>query len=115
MAGLAVMERLFQRIEHQAGLSAAARTPAHDPSRIGIDHESDVDEAGPGGQIGEVREPEPVRPWGVELAVHMIERAWRPLVADRGADGFATDHPFEAHVPHQPLDAASGNVLAFAP
>ena len=34
--------------------------PAHDPAGIGVDDEGDVDEAGPGRDIGEVGEPKHV-------------------------------------------------------
>ena len=64
--------------------------PADDPAGIGIDDKGDVDEAGPGRDIGEVGEPKDVRPRRLELAVDVIQRAWRSLVADRGPDGFAS-------------------------
>jgi hypothetical protein len=67
--------------------------PADDPAGRGIDDKGDVDEAGPGrdiGDIGEVGEPRDVRPRRLELAVGVIQRAWRSLVADRGPDGFAS-------------------------
>jgi hypothetical protein len=34
--------------------------PAHDPSSIGVDDKGDVDEAGPGCDIGEVGEPKDI-------------------------------------------------------
>src|SRR4051812_24115424 len=92
-------------IEHKACMRRARGPPAHNPARIGVDHEGDVDKAGPGRHIGEVGEPENVRPWHLELAVDVIQRAWRSLVADRGLDGFAADHP---HVAHQPRHCATG-------
>ena len=88
--------------------------PAHDPAGIGVDDEGDVDEAGPGRDIGEVGEPQHVRPWRLELAVDVIQRTWRGLVADRGLDGFAADDPLQTHVPHQSRHCATGNIEAFA-
>ena len=59
MDGPPVMEGLLQRIEHEAGVRRPAGPPADDPPSIGIDHEGDVDEPGPGRDIGEVRHPQP--------------------------------------------------------
>jgi len=82
-----IMQCLLQRVEHEAGVRRARDPPAHDPAGIGVDHKGDVDKAGPGRDIGEVGEPEDIRPWRLELAVDVIQRAWRGLVADRGFDG----------------------------
>src|SRR3954453_4820545 len=109
-----IMQGLLQRIEHEARMRRARGPPAHDPAGIGVDHEGDVDKAGPGRDIGEVGEPENVRPWRLELAVDVIQRAWRGLVADRGLDGFAADNPLQTHVPHQSRHRATGNIEAFA-
>jgi hypothetical protein len=48
----------------------------------------------------------------MELAVDLIERARCGLVAHRGAHPLAADHPFKAHLLHQPGDRAAGNVEA---
>ena len=40
-----IMQRLFQRIEHEAGMRRTRGPPAHDPAGIGVDDEGDVDEA----------------------------------------------------------------------
>src|ERR1700712_5819471 len=53
-----IMQCLLQRVEHEACMRRARGPPAHDPAGIGVDHEGDVDKAGPGRDIGEVREPE---------------------------------------------------------
>src|ERR1700722_8213529 len=87
--------------------------PAHDAPGVGVDHERDVDEAGPGRDIGEVRDPERVRPGRPELAVDMIQRTRCGLVAD-GFDWLAADHALQAHAPHQSLHGASCDILALA-
>lgn len=47
MNGPAIMQRLLKRIEHEARMRRAADTPADDLPGEGVDHERDVDEAGP--------------------------------------------------------------------
>src|SRR5205823_1813594 len=88
-----IMQCLLQRIEHEACMRRARGPPAHDPAGISIDHEGNIDEAGPGRDIGEIGKPEDVRPRRLELAVDVIQRAWRGLVADRRFDGLAADDP----------------------
>src|SRR3984957_9124316 len=61
-----IMQGLLQRVEYEAGVCRARDPPAHDPAGIGIDHKGDVDKAGPGRDIGEVGEPENIRPWRLE-------------------------------------------------
>ena len=109
-----IMQSLLQRIEHEARMRRARHPPADDPAGIGIDDEGDVDEAGPGRDIGEVGDPQHVRPRRLELAVDVVQRAWRRLVADRGLDRLAADHALQTHVPHQPRDRAAGDIEAFA-
>lgn len=115
MDGAPVMERLFQGIENETGMGGPARPPAADATGIGVDDEGDIDEAGPGRDIGEVGEPKPVRGRGMELAVDLIERTGSGLVADRCLHRLAADRPFETHLAHQPRDGAAGDVEAFPP
>src|SRR5271155_6232152 len=112
--GPSVMERLLESVQDEARMRCPAGSPADDPPGVGVDHERDVDEAGPGRDIGEVRDPERVRPGRPELAVDMIQRTRGGLVADRGFDRLATDHALQAHAPHQSLHGASGDILALA-
>src|ERR1700733_7840067 len=50
----------------------------------------------------------------MELAINVIERARRRLVAYRGADRLAADDAFEAHGPHQAGNRAAGHIEALA-
>lgn len=112
--GPSIAQGLLKRIQHEAGMSGPAHPPAEDAAGIGVDHEGDVDEARPGRHIGEVREPQHARCWGMEDPVHMIERAWRRLVLNGRADRLAADYALQAHGLHQPFDGAAGHIEAFA-
>ena len=114
MSRLALMDGLLQGVENEAGMSRPAHPPADDPPGVGIDDECDIDKPVPGRDVGEVRDPQPVGSCGMELAIHLVERARRSLVTHRGADRFAADNPFEAQFPHQPLHRAAGHVEALA-
>ena len=50
----AIVKRLLQGIEDEAGMSRPAGPPANDPPSIGVDDEGDVDEPCPGRDVSEV-------------------------------------------------------------
>jgi hypothetical protein len=109
--GSAIMKRLLQGIENEAGVSRAADPPADNAASIGVDHERHIDEARPGGDICEVRDPEHVRTRRLELAVHPVERAWRGFVADRRPHAPSADDALKTHRLHQPSHGAACHVL----
>ena len=89
------MKRLLQCVEDKARRSGAAGPPAHDPSGVDVDDERDINEAAPGGDIGEIGRPELVRPVGGELPIHLVQRTWHRFVADRGLHPLASDNPLQ--------------------
>jgi hypothetical protein len=108
------MKRLLQRVEDKARRSGTAGPPAHDPSGVDVDDERDINEAAPGGDIGEIGHPELVRPVGGELPIHLVQRTWRRLVVDRRLYPLPSDNPLQAHGFHEPCDSAPSNHNAFA-
>src|SRR4051812_42036431 len=65
--GPAVMKRLLQGVENEAGVSRAADPPADNAASVGVDDERHVDEARPGGDVCKVRDPQHVRTRRPEL------------------------------------------------
>ena len=59
-------------------------------------------------------DPQCVRPRCLELPVHVVQRARRRLVADRGPDRPATDNTLQTHRSHQAPNSATGNFPAVA-
>ena len=57
LAGAASVERLLQRVENEARMRRSARSLADDLTGEGVDDEGDIDEPGPGCDVGEVRQP----------------------------------------------------------
>ena len=104
-----LVQGLLQGIQYKAGVRSARHAPADNAPGKGVDHEGDIDEARPGRDVGEVADPQRVRPQGPELAVDPVERARRGLVADRCPDRLAPDRPLQARGPHQARDGAAGD------
>ncbi len=59
--------RVVSAQDHPSGRHRASVTPADDPPRAGIDDERDIDRPGPGRDVGEIGNPQPVRPGRGEL------------------------------------------------
>ena len=95
-------------------MGSRSDAPADNPPGEGVDHERDVDKAGPGREIGEVRHPQRIRPISPELAVDAVERARRRLVADCRADRLAPNDALQPHRLHQPRHRAAGDVEPLA-
>ena len=110
-----VMERLFEGVQDEVGVRRPAGPPADDPPGVGVDDESDIDEACPGGHIRKIGQPQTVRRGSMELPVHVIQRTESRLVADRCPQGLAPHGSPKTHVPHQPCDRASSSAEAFPP
>jgi hypothetical protein len=82
----ALMQRLVQCVQHEAGVSRAGGAPADDAPRKGVDDKGDIDEAGPGRDKGEVGYPQGVWARRRELPINAIERARGRRIADCGTD-----------------------------
>jgi hypothetical protein len=85
---------LLQGIQNQVSLHRARHAPAHDTPGEHIDHKSDVDKPGPGGDEGEISHPELIGARRRELPVNAIERALRILVSNGRAAAFPAQLPF---------------------
>ena len=75
-------QRLLQGGEHEVGVQRARDVPADDVAREDVDDEGGVGEAGPGADVGDVGDPEPVGGGGVEVALHQVQRPRCRLVRD---------------------------------
>lgn len=103
-----LMKRLLQGIGDELGMRRPAHPPLDNPAREDVDDEGYVDETLPGCDIGEIRNPQPVRRGSLEVAVHPIERAGSNIVRDRRADRLAANQILQSHQLHEPGDGAAG-------
>lgn len=90
--GPAGIQRLLQSIQYEVGTCRAGHPPAHDPPGKDVDDEGYMDKALPGGDVGEIRDPQGVRATGLELAIDVILRARRRPVAEGSTGCLATNH-----------------------
>jgi len=109
-------QRHPQRVQDQRGAHVAGQLPADDPAREDVDDEAEVDHALPAADIGEVRDPEPIRLLGAEVAVDEIGRPpgcrIGPGRAPRLAASLGALDPLGTH---QPLDSVATDADALAP
>ena len=87
------VEGLLERIEGKIGAQRARHTPPNDPPGKDINDEGRVDEAAPGGDVGEVGHPQLVGTRRHKLAVDQIRRPRRGLIGDRRLEPAASDRP----------------------
>ena len=71
-ARLALRDRHVQRLDDDVGLEAGGHRPADDATAPDIEHDGEVEEAGPGRHVGDVRDPELVRARGGEVALDQV-------------------------------------------
>jgi hypothetical protein len=101
-----------ERVEHELGARGPARPPADDTPGEHVDDERHVDHTRPGRDIGKVAYPQLVRPVGGELAVDLVERTRRRLVADRCSHALSSAHAFETQPVHQSRHPVAADVEA---
>jgi len=100
-------------VTDKACMCRPARSPTNDAPSENVDDKGRVDKTLPGGDIGEIRNPQPVWCWGFELAIHPVKRVRGRLVRERCADRLSPNDPLQAHRPRRPSDSAAGDVEAF--
>src|SRR5579871_1221221 len=116
VAERAGMEGLLQRVERKVAPQRRRHAPTDDAAREHVDDEGDVHEAGPGGDVREVRHPKLVGATRRKRTLDEIGRAQRGLVGDRRHFERATPHrAAQPHLTHQPLDGAARDREALAP
>jgi hypothetical protein len=102
-----------QGVEDEVGTHVGGGLPADDLAAEGVDHEGEVADALPGAQVGEVADPEPVRPWSAEVALDQVGPAGGLRVGRCGAPGLTAPlGALDSCLAHQPLHAAATDLLA---
>ena len=110
---LAVVQGLFECVEHEVCVHGTALAPTHDAAAEHVNDEGDIDPALPGRDVGEVRDPQLIGAISPELPVDAIKRAWRLGVHDGGALRLASAHALQALQSHQPFDSTARHADTF--
>src|SRR5208282_2318458 len=78
--------------------------PAHHFAAERVKHHRQIQKAGPGRNIGDVGNPQPVRTRRAEITFDQVWRGPRGAIPGRGGDPLAAAHPINARRLHQPRD-----------
>jgi hypothetical protein len=100
----ALGESHLQGIEHQLGPQVGGHRPSHHPPAEGVQDHRQVEEPGPGRNVGDIRDPELVRCLGREVALHEVRCGTPIRVTQSGMGSLAPAHPLQAQPAHQPGD-----------
>jgi len=83
-AGPAVAERHLERVEDQRGAHVGRQLPAHHLAAVGVEHEAEEHQPLPAAQVGQVGDPQLVRPADREVALHQVGPAVGQRVVRHG-------------------------------
>lgn len=109
------VQGLFQGIEHEIGVGGARDTPADDATRVDVDDKGDVDKALPSRNVRVMAHSQLIRPLGVELPIHPVQRRGNGFIADGCANHASANHALQAQSSHQSLNRATRHAYALTP
>jgi hypothetical protein len=72
ISGSPLLKSHLESIEHELGLEVSVHGPSDDSTAPRIEHDSQIEEAGPRRDVGDVRDPEPVWSRSCEITVHEV-------------------------------------------
>src|SRR5699024_1149612 len=97
-----------QRGHDQVGAHAGGGVPAHDSLSEHVHDERHVHEPRPRADVGEIRDPDPVRSRGGEVTVQQVTGTFPIRSGDGGAQLLDPPDALEAEGPHRPVHRAAG-------
>jgi len=104
-------ERHIESVEHQLRGKARRHRPAHDAAAAGIEHDRQIEEAGPGRDVRDVGHPQLIQPLRREIARHQV-RCGPASVAPRGDGELAAADPSKSGLVHQSSDPLAADADA---
>src|SRR5712691_11974652 len=105
-------DRHRQCVADELGPEMVGDAPADDPPAPGVADGGEIEEAGPGREIGDVGDPEAVRTVPPELSLDEIGGEVGPRIADRRPDEAAAMDALQPGPAHQPGDPLAATVDA---
>ena len=113
--GTPVPDRHVERVEHDLGRETLGHGPAHDAPAEDVEHDRDVEEAGPRVHVRDVGDPRLVGRGGSEVARHQVggwSHARRSLRGHREAAPVHASEPALAHEAGDALARAAHATIA---
>jgi hypothetical protein len=101
----ASLQCLLERVDDELGAEVVLERPADDAAAVAVDDHAEVEPALPRAQVGDVRDPEPVRCRRLEVALDEIIRDTHSRDTNRRPAAAPFDRAADARLSHQPLDA----------
>ena len=105
-------DRHVQGIDHQLGPQVGGHRPAHHAAAEGIHHYGQIQKPRPGPDVGDIGNPELVRPVRRKVTIHQIRGSARPWLPMRRPSSPASAHPLHSHLFHQTRHPLARNTLA---
>src|SRR5207244_6573561 len=103
--------RHLELVHHQLCAQVCGELPADDHAAVAVEDKSEVDEAGPGPDVGDVGDPLLVRPGRREVALQEVAAPLeRCLVRDRRPLLRAAADAFKSLSSHQSSDVVAADV-----
>ena len=113
--GLAANNGHAQGVGDQFGAHVPGNRPADDKPGIGVQHRGAVQGTFPGGVLGDIGNPQPIRLGDGEIAVDQIRAGCCVWVADGTATASAPVEALDAGLTHQPGNPLPGSLTAPGP
>jgi len=106
-------ERHLERVADQRLPHVTRQLPADHSPRVNVKDDGEVTPPFLSPDVGEVRQPQPIRTICAEVALHQILRRNRRETGDRRAARRPLAHAFDAIPPHQSFHRAAGDADLF--
>jgi hypothetical protein len=113
--GFALSDRHVEGIGYDAGVQRTRHRPANDAAAEDVEHDGEIEEAGPRWNVGDIGHPQAVGRLSDEVALDEIGCRARIPIADRGRNEAPAMHAEESVLVHEPSDALSPNADSMTP
>ena len=113
IGGPPLLKGHVESIQHELGHQVGGHGPSHDSATPRIEHDCQIQEAGPGGDVGDVCHPESVRSRSREITVHEIRRRSCRWISFCCSDELPATHALQSGRSHQTSDTLVADMYAF--
>jgi hypothetical protein len=102
-------KRHVQSVKHQWRGERGGHRPADDAATVRIEHDSQIEKASPGRNVGDIGHPQQIRRFRREIALDQVG-CLTTVTPDRGDDELASAHTGETGLHHQSRHPLAPNI-----